>query len=488
MSNPVFVVVGNVNQGKSSIVATLAADPTVARGPQIGITRICCEFHCRVNDRTLYTLVDTPGFERPRQALHWMKQRVSGAVDKRHAVEDFVSHFDGSDEYQQEVRLLKPILDGGAILYVVDGSKPFSPKYEVEMEILQWTAQPRMALINPINSENVDGKWHQVLMQYFGNVRVFNAIDANFADRLNLLEGLREVNAPWRNHVDKALKALRQDRVRCLGEAASIIAGMLTDTLSLRKQCSISKNAEVASKKQVLQQQFFDAIRAREQVARDEIKKVYAHERVHLDAGTLAALEKDLVAVSSSSRLGLSKRKLELTGAAAGAMAGALVDVGSGGSTMGAGTVIGGLAGGAAAYSARYLGKRVLDMVPRVLKSPGGPSLRIGPITDISFAWLLLDRAMLTFIVVSGRAHACLDKAVAAYSEEKGVVEAWPTARRAAFERHFQSLRSGRRAFFRELDLEAVKRDLKDLLVVALGEYDAHETAEPDLADTEERH
>ncbi|MDO6749912.1 hypothetical protein, partial [Gilvimarinus sp. 1_MG-2023] len=67
-------------------------------------------------------------------------------------VQDFVTEqrHAASSRFQDEIELLQPILDGAGIIYVVDGSLPYSPEFEAEMTILQCTGQPRKALINPI--------------------------------------------------------------------------------------------------------------------------------------------------------------------------------------------------------------------------------------------------------------------------------------------------------------------------------------------------
>ena len=54
--------------------------------------------------------------------------------------------------FPDECELLRPIVEGAGILYVVDGSVPYGPEYEAEMEILRWTGRPSMAVINPIAS------------------------------------------------------------------------------------------------------------------------------------------------------------------------------------------------------------------------------------------------------------------------------------------------------------------------------------------------
>ena len=90
MSAPTFVVVGHVNRGKSSIVSTLAADDSVAIDARPGTTRQCREFPMVVGTETLYTLIDTPGFERPRQTLAWLRDHETTTDARRAVVQRFV--------------------------------------------------------------------------------------------------------------------------------------------------------------------------------------------------------------------------------------------------------------------------------------------------------------------------------------------------------------------------------------------------------------
>ena len=55
---------GRPNKGKSSLVATLAQDDRVAIAPLAGTTRHCERHTVRVGDAG-YSLVDTPGLQRP---------------------------------------------------------------------------------------------------------------------------------------------------------------------------------------------------------------------------------------------------------------------------------------------------------------------------------------------------------------------------------------------------------------------------------------
>ena len=77
---PRFAVVGRVNKGKSSIVATLAEDDAILIDPRPGTTRDVQEYPVRVDGRTLFSLLDTPGFEDAPRALAWLRAREGTAA------------------------------------------------------------------------------------------------------------------------------------------------------------------------------------------------------------------------------------------------------------------------------------------------------------------------------------------------------------------------------------------------------------------------
>ncbi len=73
-SYPKFAVVGHPNKGKSSIVSTLALDNTVQVGNTPGTTQVKRSFPLRVDNRVVYELFDTPGFQRARRVLAWLQE------------------------------------------------------------------------------------------------------------------------------------------------------------------------------------------------------------------------------------------------------------------------------------------------------------------------------------------------------------------------------------------------------------------------------
>ena len=90
MSTPRLAVVGHPNKGKSSLVATLAEDDSVGIGPTPGTTLRTREYPMTVDGRLLYTLIDTPGFQRARRVLaipahprEWPGRRSRGSPEPR---------------------------------------------------------------------------------------------------------------------------------------------------------------------------------------------------------------------------------------------------------------------------------------------------------------------------------------------------------------------------------------------------------------------
>ncbi len=132
-THPRFAVVGHPNKGKSSIVASLAQDDTVQISDTPGTTVRTRAFPLRIDGRVLYELYDTPGFQRARRVLAWLKAEPVRADERPERVRAFVRAHRDDPMFADEVELLRPIMEGAGILYVVDGAKPYGPEYEAEM-------------------------------------------------------------------------------------------------------------------------------------------------------------------------------------------------------------------------------------------------------------------------------------------------------------------------------------------------------------------
>ena len=120
---PAFAVVGHPNKGKSSVVSTLARDDRVAVSMRSGTTTQAHSYHIEMDGQG-YQLIDTPGFQRPRKVLAWLQQQPLTADKRAERVRQFLADIQCQQQFPDEIELLQPIMNGAAILYVVDGSRP----------------------------------------------------------------------------------------------------------------------------------------------------------------------------------------------------------------------------------------------------------------------------------------------------------------------------------------------------------------------------
>ncbi|HYG66732.1 MAG TPA: DUF3482 domain-containing protein, partial [Anaeromyxobacteraceae bacterium] len=450
---PRFAVVGRVNKGKSSIVATLAEDDTVRVDARPGTTTEAREYPARVDGRTLFVLVDTPGFEDAPRVLAWLRARETTAAERPARVAEFVRAFEGTDEFVDERRLLAPILDGASVLYVVDGTKPYRPNYEAEMEILRWTGRPGMALVNRIGAGDHGEEWRRALGQYFNVVRDFDAFAVTFEERMSLLRAFRELRADWRAPVDEAIAALVAERRRRREAAAGELADLLAEELTHVEELAVDDPAELAARRGEVEAGFHDALRKIEARARRRVEGLYAHRAASFQETEILAprLQQDLFAEETWTALGLRPGQLVAAGAIAGGVGGGVIDAAVGGASFMAGTLLGSAVGaGTALYG---LGRRFAAIRP---VGPGGigalagmarrywssaKRFRIGPHAAPNFPWVVLDRALLHFRAVAARTHARRGLIAVPDPAEAGIVATLSPEERRDLERTFRKLR-----------------------------------------------
>jgi hypothetical protein len=403
---PVMAVVGHPNKGKSSIVAALTHTDTIAISPLSGTTTQAQMFSFYLAGRPLYQLIDTPGFQRPRQMLAKIQEHASNASERAEAIRAFVrEHAESAKKtgrFNDEVELLTPILRGAGIIYVVDGSVPYSPEYEPEMTILQWTGQPRMALINPIGDEQYIDQWQAALGQFFNIVRVFNPLTATLQKQCAILSAFAELYPGWQDTLQKSQQLILEQHRHHKAQAAYAISQFLSDVLKYSQALPLPSPHLKANLQARLQDQYKRALSKYEQKMQSDIAALYAHQHLQTEGEQLRFDYPDLFDQSSWYLFGLSRQKLVALSAAAGAAAGALIDVGVGGASLMTGALLGGIASGAASlYFSADPDRIQIHKVPL-----GGMQLTVGPVKNLQFAFVLLGRALSYERALANHSHA----------------------------------------------------------------------------------
>ncbi|WP_221032447.1 DUF3482 domain-containing protein [Actomonas aquatica] len=402
MKPPVFALVGHPNKGKSSLAATLARDDSVRIGPEPGTTTFAREYPLRVANQVLYVLVDTPGFQRARAALAWMREHETHAADRPAVVARFVREKSDDPHFRDEWELLRPVVDGAGIIYVVDGATPYGPEYEAEMEILRWTGKPSLAVINPIGEPRFVEPWRRALEQFFRIVRVVDVHQAPFAQQVELLQAFGQMSESWVPAINQAVAALSSHRQQQAEDAARVIAELLADALTHRETRALAKDADPAPYREGLEQAYRRHLRQLERRARREVEALYNFDELDREEVDMAPLETDLLSQESWLAFGLEKRDLVVAGAATGAVAGGVIDVALLGASFLTGALVGSAVGGAAVY---FASDKLADL--KVLHQPmGGTRAVYGPTRNVQFPFVLLSRALHHHRLVAARTHA----------------------------------------------------------------------------------
>jgi hypothetical protein len=410
---PTFVVVGNVNQGKSSIVAALAEDSGVPIDAMPGTTVKAGQYAFRAGDAVAFAVIDTPGFQRARHALAWMQQRSKSVADRRQVVAEFVRAHAHDANYVDEVRLLQPILAGGSHIYVVDASARFEPSSEAEMEILRWTGQSGMAVLNRTRERDFSDEWRPILAQFFHLVREFDAHRATFHDRLDLLRAFREVREQWRAPMDRALAVMESEWRARTARASAVVAALMVDALAHVERRELREGADKDALRREVETAFADQMRTLEKRARSEVERVYGHARVERSEDGLALLDADLLSEESFRAFGLTRAQLAKQGLLWGGALGLAIDLMVGGLSgflgMAVGAGVGAITGMIGTTQLTKLWSESSQLSRLLFPGATGRFLAVGPVTNPRFAWVLLDRALLHCTRVRDRSHARQD-------------------------------------------------------------------------------
>lgn len=457
-----LAVVGCVNMGKSSIVASLVEDDGVLIDAKPGSTIENAHYKMTLNRSSQaadssFTLIDTPGFQNARRALAWIEaykaERESEHCTPTMAVVAFLEQQSTNPAFQHECELLRPIVEESAgILYVVNGQQPYLARYEAEMRILAMTGAARMGVVNLVREQSVHlEQWEEAIRPWFKVVR-FDAHHCGFAERMALLNSFKGVDDRWSTVLDAALQSIELDWHGRAERAAEAIALMIREILCAEESEPLAPNR--SQQEQVLKERLLSRLPQMERRCREQVQQLYRHGSLRCEAEVeIAALKFELLDREGWQLLGLNRAQLVSIGSVAGALTGGVVDLGVGGASFFAGTLLGAVLGGVGAL----WGGDSLARVKVLGQSLGGQLLRVDVGESLEFAFVILDRALLHWRLVSRRAHARRDAMVLT---GQGVVSGLDPQCRKRIAQRFKAL-------WRDHDeqgwVRALKKELLDL-------------------------
>lgn len=449
---PAFVVVGRVNSGKSSTLATLMEvdDDEILRVSSMpGETTGVHPLPVIYDDEEWIRFFDTPGFQQPVEAMREIERmagsKVPGLDDLRRFVEEC------GDKFPDEVRLLAPIVKGAGILYVVDPCKPLRDSFLAEIELLRWSGRPRLALLNPQGESNGhEEAWRERLGSAFNLVRTFDAHSARYDKRRTLMRSLLQIEERHAERIEHVLEAMDAEWEQRREDAAEAMIDFLEKSLLLRTRDAIEPRDEGVPlrrerKEAALTEEYYAKLTKLETACLKRLLKIYRHHLLVPDIDPTVYTGLDLATVETWRKWGLNRWQLTTAGAFAGGAAGAAFDLGVGVHSLGAGTVIGALGGGMAAF---FKGGQLPELKVKLggglnLRSGDGKAIVMGPPASPNFPWVLLDSMLFRYHGILARAHGRRDDRQIVGGDDDSLVRQFPSDRRSLLQKWFSSCLKG---------------------------------------------
>jgi hypothetical protein len=390
---PEFAILGHPNEGKSSVLSTLAEDDSVRISPIPGETSECRAFPVFIDNREIIRFIDTPGFQNPARVLSLLQKKAGSVPDPLVA---FRREAGLHPELHDDCELLGPLEKGAGIIYVVDGSRPVRNVDRAEMAIINCKGDNRVNL----------QAWKNEFRKNFNLNREFNAHRATYAERIHLLEALKSIDQEWQQPLTLVVEAFRKDWAARNCDTAAIITSMLRDCLGLKLERTIRRHNEVEKDRENLFALYKDQLNTLEQKAHQRIRSLFKHNIFNYELPAHSILREDLFDARGWQLFGLSKRQVAIAGGLGGAAIGAGIEMATLGHGLGIFTAVGSVAG---AVGALLGGESISNRVKAVGLPFGGESLQIGPARSIDLLFVLLNRSLLYYEHTINWAHGRRD-------------------------------------------------------------------------------
>ncbi len=460
---PEFAIIGHPNEGKSSVLSTLAEDDSVRVSSTPGETTVCRTFPVLIDGREMLRFTDTPGFQNPGRVLSELKNRFSESLDP---IKEFRAFAATIPELHDDYELLAPLERGAGIIYIVDGSRPVRNVDKAEIEILRLSGKPRMAIINCKEDEekHLDA-WKNEFRKNFNSNRRFNAHRATYSERISLFEALKSIDQDWQDTIDEVVSMFKADWQNRSNVTADIITNLLHEALTFRLHENIHTTTDTEQTRKKLFTEYSEQLRKKETNAHTQIKRLFKHNIFNYELPQHSLLHDDLFDKKTWQLLGLTKKQVIIAGGIGGAALGASLDVAALGHGLGMFTAVGSMAGALGAF---FGGEKFSEQAKVLGISMGGNQIQIGPTKSIDLLFVLLNRSLLFYQYTINWAHGrrdyeSLEQLEANKNSVSGFTRDWSAARIKVCHAFFKSVQKTDsnaiqpRDDFRKLLLEAIE-------------------------------
>ncbi len=340
MTKPLkLAVVGHTNVGKTSLLRTLTRDVgfgEVSHRPST--TRHVEGARLSVDGEALLELYDTPGLEDAIALLDYLERldRPGERLDGPARLARFLEGSEARQRFEQEAKVLRQLLASDAGLYVIDAREPVLAKYRDELEVLASCGKPLLPVLNFVSSsDHREPDWREALARLGLHALVrFDSVAPPEDGERRLYESLALLLENARPQLERLILDQQAQRQARQQSAARLIAELLID-------CAACRRSVVTEDEQQAIGDLRKAVRQREQTCVEALLKLFGFRPQDAAASDLPLLDgrwgDDLFNPETLKQLGVRVGG----GIAAGAAAGAGVDLLVGGLTLGAAALAG---------------------------------------------------------------------------------------------------------------------------------------------------
>lgn len=379
-----IAVVGHTNAGKTSLLRTLLQAREFGEVDQRpSTTRSVLEQGVWLEGQQLLAFYDTPGLESGSELF----AEVEGFVAQhRHdgpaQIQAFLTSPSAAEQFAQEAKVLRQLLQSDAAFYVIDCRDPVLPKYQDELHLLSRCGKPLIPVLNYTAApEQKQEAWRAALAKLsLHAVVAFDTVTPPEGGEAYLLESLATVVPTAAQPLKRLLAWRQQEREQRISGALQAVAELLVDVAGYHEVVvDTATEDELSAATKRLQHR----IREREQATVRSLLNRFAFLpedalAEHIDSAS-GQWQEDLFAPEVLK----AWSKDAGFGVGAGAAAGAGIDLMVGGLSLGAATALGAAAGGL--YQSwrhlgdklkhRWRGQRELHVDPATLATLAGRQL-----------------------------------------------------------------------------------------------------------------
>ncbi len=399
-----IAVVGHANTGKTSLLQTLLRRRDFGLvSPRGGTTRTV-ETGSIDDDRGEIAMVlDTPGIE----DSHHLREVIEDGRHDRHEdprtvldrfLETPIAH--DEDELGLEATSIRAAMDADVLLYAIDARETPQPRHLDELAVLAATARPLIPVLNFVGRPGADAAgWRDACARNGLHATVaYDAVVYDDDGECRLLQAIRALSPEHVEDIDRWLELRRAQREAAINAALDAAADLMIDAAAA---IVVTEKAEDEAQRRrafdAAVAVLLDSSRRRECQARTAIAACFGFIGEEATATTLEIAEA-LGGVDFASPASLEHVGWWAAGTGAGLVAaGAMVDLATGGISLGGFTALG--AAGAAIGAAGASGRKILRRLQR------REEVRLG---DAAIQ-LLAIRAIATIRVFLARGHAAIE-------------------------------------------------------------------------------